>query len=234
MPILPVDHPQPLYATIGVMLYPTTDELDPPKARAFAAHRFANLIRHLDEAGFSPSYEDLLRVVLDQGETPDIADRWWGGASIGEVFKVLLILAETEAGLASWNNAIKYVELFAERNKVKGRRANLWEARRRFLSVAHLWGAWSFRERRFVRPEADWYSEFQLFLTQAEDLRVWGQTWQAPRAKSKPLLPADVWRAPDGWKAPKAWPDWPETKFALDPEIVRVLRPAGRPRKHHD
>jgi hypothetical protein len=232
MPILPLDHPQPLYATIGVMLYPATDELDPPKARAFAAHTFAKLIRHLDESGFPPTYEALLRVVLDAGETPDIAERWWGGSSVGEIFKILLILAETDARLTSWNNAIRYAKLIARRNGVKGSRGNLWEARRRFLRVAHLWGAWSFRERRFVRPTSNWNSEFQLFLTQAEDLRAWGQTWQAPRAESMPLLPADVWRAPDGWKAPKAWPDWPETEFALDPEIVRILRPAGRPRKH--
>ena len=50
------------------------DELDPPKARAFAARRFADLIRHLDEAGFSPSYKALPRVVLDADETPDVAD----------------------------------------------------------------------------------------------------------------------------------------------------------------
>ena len=74
MPILPLDHPQPLYATIGLMLYPATDELDPPKARAFAAHKFAKLIRHLDESGFPPTYEALLRVVLDADETPDVAD----------------------------------------------------------------------------------------------------------------------------------------------------------------
>jgi hypothetical protein len=73
MPILPLDHPQPLYATIGVMLYPATDEIDAPKARAFAAHRFAKLIRHLDDLGFPPTYDALLRIVMDEGETPDLA-----------------------------------------------------------------------------------------------------------------------------------------------------------------
>jgi hypothetical protein len=35
MPILPLDHPEPFAATLGVMLYP--DEADTPKARAYAA-----------------------------------------------------------------------------------------------------------------------------------------------------------------------------------------------------
>lgn len=35
MPILPLDHPEQFAATLGVMLYPATDETDPPKARAF-------------------------------------------------------------------------------------------------------------------------------------------------------------------------------------------------------
>ncbi|MGC1348018.1 MAG: hypothetical protein WA863_18420 [Methyloceanibacter sp.] len=37
MPILPLDHPEPFTATLGVMLYPATDEKDPPRAHAFAA-----------------------------------------------------------------------------------------------------------------------------------------------------------------------------------------------------
>jgi hypothetical protein len=38
MPILPLDYPEPFAATLGVMLYPATDEADARKARAFAAH----------------------------------------------------------------------------------------------------------------------------------------------------------------------------------------------------
>ena len=36
MPILPLDHPEPFAATLGVMLYPGADNDDPLKARAFA------------------------------------------------------------------------------------------------------------------------------------------------------------------------------------------------------
>ena len=34
MPILPLDHPEPFAAVLGVMLYPGTDEDDRRKARA--------------------------------------------------------------------------------------------------------------------------------------------------------------------------------------------------------
>jgi hypothetical protein len=36
MPVLPLDHPEPFAAVLGVMLYPGTDEDDRRKARAFA------------------------------------------------------------------------------------------------------------------------------------------------------------------------------------------------------
>jgi hypothetical protein len=227
MPILPLDHPEPFAATLGVMLYPAMDEEDPPKARAFAAQVLAEPVRRLREAGPHLSYDALARIVMDAGQRlTDLGKRWWGGSAVGEVFKILLILAHTHPTLASWDNAIEYAEMIAARDKVKGSRANLWKARKRFLSVAHLWGAWSIRERRI-----DGTAGFQSFLTQAEDLRVWGQTWRSPRAKSKPLLPPDVWRASDEWKPAKPWPDWPETHFALDPELLVRLKPAGRPRK---
>ncbi len=44
MPILPLDHPEPYSATLGVMLYP--DEADAPKARAYAAQYLARAFRH--------------------------------------------------------------------------------------------------------------------------------------------------------------------------------------------
>jgi hypothetical protein len=110
------------------------------------------------------------------------------------MFKILLVLAHTHPNLASWNNAIRYLECFAKESKEKGTHSDFWKARGRFLSVAHLWGAWSFRERRILDAK-----DFQTFLAQAENLREWGQTWRSRRAKSEPLLPSDVWRVPTGY-----------------------------------
>jgi hypothetical protein len=55
MPFLPLDHPEPFSATIGVMLYPAIEEAT--KARAFAAQFLAEPIPRLREAGHRLSYE---------------------------------------------------------------------------------------------------------------------------------------------------------------------------------
>jgi hypothetical protein len=52
VPSLPLDHPEPFLATLGVMLYPATDGDDPPKARAFAAQWLAEPFRRFHEAGY--------------------------------------------------------------------------------------------------------------------------------------------------------------------------------------
>ena len=51
MPILPLDHPEPSFATLGVMLYPATDESDPPKAQAYVAQVLARAFSRFREAG---------------------------------------------------------------------------------------------------------------------------------------------------------------------------------------
>jgi hypothetical protein len=121
------------------MLYPATDGEDPSKARAFAAQRLlAGPIPHFLEAGHALSQNDLVRIMRDSAPLlPDLDKRWWGGSATGAVFGILLILAHTHPELASWDNAIDYAEMIAARDKVKGARTNLWEARKRFLSVAH-------------------------------------------------------------------------------------------------
>ena len=65
MPVLPLDHPEPFAATLGVMLYPGTDEDDCRKARAFAAHWIAEPFRSFHEAGYQLSYDDLARIMMD-------------------------------------------------------------------------------------------------------------------------------------------------------------------------
>jgi hypothetical protein len=140
MPFLPLDHPEPFVATLGVMLYPATDEEDPSKARAFAAQRLlTGPIPHFLEAGHALSQNDLVRIMRDSAPfLTDLDKRWWGGSAIGEVFKILLILAHTDPALASWNNAIEYAEMIAARDKVKGARTNLWEADPQAKSLSNL------------------------------------------------------------------------------------------------
>jgi hypothetical protein len=238
MPILPLDHPEPFAATLGVMLFPGTDD-EPLKARAFATNWLVEPIRRLHEAGHKISYEALLRIATEGGhQLEGLDDRWWGGTTTGELLKALWALFNTNPALTSWNNAVRIAELVASRAKARGSRSAQWDARRRFLSVAHLWAAWSIRGGRFeAHPDVgyDEYADFQSFLTEAEVLRQWGQTWRPPRAISKPLLPPDVWHVPENWEPLMRQPGWPETGqlpvLTLPKDLLATLKPAGRPHK---
>lgn len=239
MLILPLDHPEPFAATLGVMLYPGADEMERRQARAYAAQYLAEPIRRLHEAGGNLSYDALLRVASDAGQRLDDLDKWWwDGTATGQMFKILFALANTDETLASWENAVRITEKTAASHRVSGSRSALWAARSRFLSVAHLWGAWCIREGKFEpRPEVgyDGYADFQSFLTEAEILRHWGQSWRPGRAKAEPPLPAEVWRVPDDWTPPERREDWPPTgmipNLTVPTDLLADLRPPGRPRK---
>jgi hypothetical protein len=68
MLILPLDHSEPYFATLGVMLYPAVDDADPPKARAYVAQVLARAFSRFREAGGSPPYDVLAPVLMDAGE----------------------------------------------------------------------------------------------------------------------------------------------------------------------
>ena len=64
------------------------------------------------------------------------------------------------------------------------------EAKRRFLSVAHLWGAYSIRGRKWQERVDLNYSfgdDVESFLAEAEILRRWGQTCIAGAARTPEL-----------------------------------------------
>jgi hypothetical protein len=239
MPILPLDHPEPFAATLGVMLYPNIDEEDRRKARAFAAQWLAEPVRRLREIGIRLPQDKLELLVMDGGTLlTDVAQRWEGGLSTGELFKAFFILAKDRPELASWENAIKTYEMSAKRAGLSGTRTDLYQHRSRFLSVAHLWTAWSIREGKLndhSELEYDGWTEFQYFLAEAEMLREFGQTWRPSRAKAKPPLPPEVWRVPLDWKPPPGQPGRPKPgmipNLSLSDELMTGLKPAGRPRR---
>jgi hypothetical protein len=235
MLILPLDYPEPFAATLGVMLYPATDEVDPPRARAFAAQYLAEPIRRFHEAGHTLSYDALARITTEAGRPlTDLNARWWGGSATGETFKTFFALANSNPRLASWSNAVTIAEKIAGR--CSGARTSLYQARRHFWSVAHLWGAWSIRKRQFAQyPEVgyDGSADFQSFLAEAEVLREWGQTWKPLRRNSEPPLPTDVWRVPEDWEPPARQPGWPKTGMipylTISEELLAELEPVHRP-----
>jgi hypothetical protein len=219
------------------MLYPGHDE--DTKRRAFAAQYLAERIRIFHERGGTLPYNHLIRIATDAGARLDDLDaRWWEGTTIGQVFKTLFALFNTDPELATWEKAILIAQRVAAKEGASGSRSALWKARTHYLSVVHLWGAWAIREGTFApSPDVDYdeWADFQSFLAESEILRRWGQTWRPTRAKAEPLLPADVWRVPDDWEPPARQPGWPKTgqipDIVIPDNVLSELRKAGRPRK---
>ena len=236
MPVLPLDHPEPFAATMGVMFYPGCDEEEKRKARAFAAHWLAMPVNRCSAAGHTVSPEALHWIAVNGGEElPDREDRLQGGIEVGNLFKVLFALVYSNPRLASWNNAAKIMTLFA--SPPRRSRSSLWDMRKRFLSVAHLWAAWVIRGGKFSsRPGVgyDGFDDFQAFLTEAEILRRFGQEWRPARAKSTPPLPSEVWRVPESWTPPTRRDGWPQTgvvpHLSLPLHMIAALQPTGRPK----
>jgi hypothetical protein len=240
MLILPLDHPSAFAATAGVMLYPGEDGEEQEKAAEFAA-RYVNaaIQQHLDKGGeLVPELQ--LRMEVDPNvRLDDFETRLWDGSVTGVLLQTLFELYQTDPDLASWENAIRLTERTAAKFKVSGSRTSLWSARSRFHTVAHLWAAWTIRDRQFqTQLEAgyDGVDDFQSFLTESEIIRHWGQTWRPRRANAKPLLPKEVWRVPEDWAPPDRQPGWPRTGGipgrTVPPELLAGLRKAGRPRKN--
>ena len=61
MPILPLSHPEPFAAVLGVMLHPL--EEDQPKARAFASQYLADPLTEFHQRGGELPYADLQYVL---------------------------------------------------------------------------------------------------------------------------------------------------------------------------
>ena len=163
----------------------------------------------------------------------DLDQRWWGGTVMGELFKILFAFANHYPERASWEYSARIVEKYATTAKVSGSRASIMAAKRCFLTVAHLWGAYSIRGRKLrERVEVDYHyaDDFESFLTEAEILRKWGQTWKADAAKAKSPLPAGTWAMPETWTPAPRKPGWPPT--GMIPVILPphdLLPPPGRP-----
>lgn len=235
---LPLDFPEPILATYGVMLFPE----DQQAALARAAQGLMKPLGAYLAAGFDLPREMLATIVSAAASSPKISDldnRCWGGSATGELVRVLWCLhnEETHRPLVSWNNAIQVAASHAKAIRAKGSRALFAKAKKQFLPVAHLWGAWEMRGRQIGSADrgASIFDDFLCFLSEAETLRQWGQNWRPPRAKSAPLFPDEMWSVPTSWSAPERAPGWlpsaslPGSTFS--PEQIASLRTAGRPKK---
>jgi hypothetical protein len=200
----------------------------------------AEPIRRFEAMGGRLAYSDLSRIVKDAGGRLDNLDqRWRDGSLLGEVFKVFFALANHQPEWASWAHAARIVERGAAAARVPAARTSIMGAKQRLLSVAHLWGAYSIRGRKWqAKLEVNYtYTDDVLnFLAEAEILRNWGQGWKANAAKAKPPLPAEVWEMPATWVPPFRKPGWPATgmipDIELSPEMLSPPGARGRPRRN--
>ncbi|MEP9390528.1 hypothetical protein [Mesorhizobium sp. KR9-304] len=237
MPTLPLDHTLPLVATIGVMLYPGTDEEDRRRAAAYAAHFRNKAYRQLRDAGvpLTPKMEEEL---AEEDELPrDLKKRWFAGVAMGNMLKVLFGLMQNEPDLASWNHAAAIVSKAYEGTGFPKSRAYLWAVRRRFFPVAPLWAAHCIRDGKFIHAPESGYgldTDFQYFLWEAELLGQCGRSYYQDRDKAEPFLPRDSWHVPYDWPGPEYNPCFQEAsearlRYANVPDLIKGLRSGGRP-----
>ena len=237
MPVLPLSHPEPFAAVLGVMLHPL--EEDKAKAEAFASQYLAAPLKEFHRRGGELPYSDLRRIAEGAGQPlTDLENRWYQATAAGQILKTYFGLYNTDPELATLTNVIKIAERVAGQHRESGSRSNLHDCWSRYRSIAHLWGAWVLRDLRFMeKPEVgyDYATDFQAFLQESEDLRHWGETWIHSRAKAKPPLQGDNWRVSKDWGSPQWKEGWPNTGniavYQVPDEYTSELKSAGRPRK---
>lgn len=212
MPYLNLARGEPWASTWAVMHFPD----DAAKRQAYLAKLWS---------GFYPAYERkragelaprsvLLSIMETAEEAPveraEIADRRYRGLAAGEQLKVLFALAQTERESASWNAAARLVGWQSRKN-----RSYLYDARRIFLPVIHLWAAFILRDRRFCEDNSCGYraiDDLQIFIAEAMALLQWSMHFKLSRKKAEPTLQrqtVDFWTPPPEWSPPIPRPEWP-------------------------
>jgi hypothetical protein len=238
MPYLPLEHPLPLVATFGVMLFPGADPVERANAAAYADHHLKTALRtFVDDGGvLSP---DLTQHLLRESELPKNEEKLrLGGVAAGNLLKALVGLISQTPHLASWNHAVHVVEKACQGTGIPASRGYLWEAKSRYLPVIHLWCAYCIREAKLVHEPAQGYdinTDFQFFLQEAETIRQFVSQWRQDRDKAEPLLPKEGYQVPPGWNPPEHRTGYPSSAgklyfYSLDTALTDGLRAGGRPK----
>lgn len=235
MPILPIDHPEPFAATLGIMLYPSEKPPDPQKADTFTGAYLVGPLKEFRRRGLDLRPEAEAIITPETGASiKDWPTRWRHGIAAGEVYRRYISLAAQTPKFASLNRARELHELEHAYQVNLIQKNNLKIICRIFRPVMHLWAALPDLQHRIAATQEDNYSvAFEQFLLDAHALLVTGQQWRHKRNAAKPLLDAKRWRFPDGWKSPLAGPGWPEQVLVpgltLDESSLQGFRTAGRP-----
>ena len=212
MPFLNLTAGEPWAKAWGVMLFPD----DEPKRRAYIARLWAGFYPIFEEANVGERVPRpvLLSIMKATAATPiddgDLRARYYEGIAAGEQLKVVAAIAQSQPKLASWNATSRLIEQQTGRS-----RAFLYQARRKFLPVIHLWAAYILRGGQIRGDDACDYTALDdvgVFVTEAMALLQWGTRFKLDRKKAEPILErkkVDFWVPPPGWQPPTPKPDWP-------------------------
>ena len=150
MPILPLSHPEPFTAVLGVMLHPR--EEDQAKAEALAFQYLGAPLEKFHRRGGELPRSDLERLAESGRLLTDLDSekRWYQATAAGQILKTYFGLCNTDPGLATLENVIKIAERVAGQHGKSGSRSSLRDCWSQYRSVAHLWGAWVLRDLRFM------------------------------------------------------------------------------------
>jgi hypothetical protein len=234
MPYLNLAQGEPWAETWGIMLFPDNE----PARRAFIATCWLGFYPKYEKSGSGePMARSVLLSVMEDAAamaiTPDeIATRLHKGLAAGEQLKVLFALAQTAPARASWNAATRLVE----RQTKKGR-SYLYDARRAFLPVIHLWAAFILRDQRCHADETCGYraiDDLHIFISEAMALLQWSTNFRLTRKKAEPTLnrqTMDFWTPPPEWSPPIPRPEWPRDGRlkGIYLETDRVWRTQSKP-----
>ena len=92
MPVLPLSHPEPFAAVLGVMLHPL--EEDKAKAEAFASQYLAAPLKEFHRRGGKLPYSDLKRIAEGAGQPlTDLKKRWYQATAAGQILKTISVCA---------------------------------------------------------------------------------------------------------------------------------------------
>src|SRR5262249_24266552 len=136
--------------------------------------------------------------------------RHWDGMLAGEQLKVLAAIAHSQPKRASWNAAAKL-----DAGRTGTSRAVLYEARREFLSVIHLWAAYILRGQQFAGDAARGYTALYaigIFVAEAMPLLQGATSFKLAGKKAEPTLDqgkVDFWVPSSDWPPPAFQAGWP-------------------------
>jgi hypothetical protein len=198
--------------TWGVMHFPD----DEKKRRGYIARLWAGFYPEYEAAGVGePLPRPVLLSVMKEAaaapvETSEVRRRRKQALLAGEWLKVLIAVAETHPQHASWRMTERLVE-----RQAKATRSGLYEARRKFFPVIHLWTAFILRGQRWHDNPSCSYTaldDLNVFITEAMAVLQRGTSFKLRRAKAEPVLnrnKVDFWTPPPNWTPPIARPEWP-------------------------